>query len=182
MAERERDEEKEEGKPTLSPEQRIEKLEKSKKLSLILIILLSVFSTAALAGVGYLLITSGDDRPDQNKAKLEAMSNTVTGMANIQREGRELYLQSQLLQAKTEQLLAEADVNNFAKLRQILADQEQNYGQFIRSLEQGMYELSRMVRGSRTWYDVYKEDLDKILSSSDERTRKLEAMAPKATK
>ncbi|MCW8885482.1 MAG: hypothetical protein OQK12_09545 [Motiliproteus sp.] len=178
MAEKDRDEEQDEGQSPLTPEQRIAKLEKSKTLSLILIVVLAVFSITSLAGIGYLFMSSGDDRPGQNQAKITAMDAKLLEMEKIVNEGKGLYLQSQLLQAKTEQLLSEADINNFANLRQILAEQEQNYSQFIRTLEQGMYELSRMVRGSRTWYDVYKEDLDKILKKSSDRTNRLEGMKP----
>ncbi|OMH38299.1 hypothetical protein [Motiliproteus sp. MSK22-1] len=176
MAGKEQDEERDEGKPSLSPEERIAKLEKGKTLSLILIIVLFVFSTLQLAGIGYLLMAPSDTRPGENAAKLAMFEEKFLEIQKEHRESQKLYLQSKLLQEKLDKVLAEANTHNYANLRVLLAAQEQSYGDFIRSLQQGMYEISRMVRGSRTWYEVYKEDLDKILQASDARKAAIEGM------
>ena len=174
MAGKEQDDERDEGKSNLSPEERIAKLEKGKMLSLTLIIVLFVFSILQLAGIGYLLMAPSDTRPGENTAKLAAFEEKFLEIQKEHRESQKLYLQSKLLQGKLDKVLAEANTNNYATLRVMLAAQEQSYSDFIRSLQQGMYELSRMVRGSRTWYEVYKEDLDKILQGSDARKAAIE--------
>jgi len=179
MADKDRDEEGEAQEVSLSPEQRIAKLEKGKLISLILIILLMVFSILQMAAIGYLLTVPTDERPAENVLKIAEFENKLLAMDDIQREAQKTYLQSQVIQSKIDKVLAEADIHNYANMRKILVEQEQNYGNFIRSLQQGMYEISRMVRGSRTWYEVYKEELDIILQGSSARLTKLEEESKK---
>ena len=54
-----------------------------------------------------------------------------------------------------------------------MVGQEASYQQFITALQQGMYDISRMVKGSRTWYEVYKEDLNLVIRDSKEREQQL---------
>ncbi len=178
MADKERDDDRGEETPSLTPEQRIAKLEKGRTLSLVLIVVLAVLSIVELAGLGYLMMAPDDQRPGQNVTRITSIEESVRELQTAQSQAQQLVLQSQLLQAKLDQVLTEADINNFANLRKILSDQERSYSNFIRTLQQGMYEISHMVRGSRTWYEVYKEDLDKILQTSSGRLTRLEAIKP----
>jgi hypothetical protein len=172
------DEDIDDSTPGLSPEERISKLEKGKTLHLIVIILLAVFSITQMAGIGYLMISSPVSDIEANKSEFAALNAQVFELEKAQNKTDQLIIRNKALEEKIDRVLAEANIDNFANLRSMLASQEENHAEFIIALEQGMYELSRMVRGSRTWYEVYKEELDKVVEDSKARSAKLAMMAP----
>lgn len=175
----ERDDNEEETKGTLSPEERISKLEKNKSRSLIIIAALLFFSLIQFAGIGYLLIKSGKDpKIEENTVQLATLDARVLELQKAGDEAKQIMLQNELLKAKLDKVLEQASIHNYAKLRSTMVDQEISYMKFIEALQQGMYELSRMVRGSRTWFEVYKEELDKVLTESEVRIAKIEGEGP----
>lgn len=62
------------------------------------------------------------------------------------------------------------------KMNQTLQEQEQTWRAFVRALKDGMFDLSRMVAGSRTWLDEYNDRLDRVLASSVAREQQLQEM------
>lgn len=171
---------KEESSPQLSPEERIAQLEKSKKLSWILIIVLAVFSLAQTGGLAFLLLQPADNRAAENSVTLAALDAEVVELQKQQNEAERLILQNQLLETKLDEVLANANIDNYRTLRLLFIEQEKNHVQFLAALQRGMYELSRMVRGSRTWFDVYKEELDLIMEQSRHRIEELQQPNPES--
>lgn len=163
----------------LSPEERIEKLEKGKKLSSILIYALLFLCVVQFAGLGFLFATTGKDpRIEENTVNVATLDAKVLELQKADNKAQQILLQNDILKTKLDQVLAEANIHNYANLRSTMVDQEVSYMKFIQALEQGMYEISRMVRGSRTWYEVYKEELDKITQGSEARIAKIEGQGP----
>ncbi len=175
----ESEEKTEEQKPQLSPEERIAKLEKGKTLSLILIIVLLVFSIVQFAGIGYLMVSvSKDPKIEENTVQLATLDAKLLELQKSQNKAEQIVLQNEVLKTQMDKLLQQANVHNYAKLRSTMVDQEISYLQFLEALQQGMYELSRMVRGSRTWYEVYKEELDAVIEDGEARIAKIEGNSP----
>ena len=77
------------------------------------------------------------------------------------------------LEGKLDRIMATIQLNNFNSIRELMVEQEDSYQQFMVVLQQGMYDMSRMVPGSRTWYEVYKGDLDLVIEDSKKRHERL---------
>lgn len=63
------------------------------------------------------------------------------------------------------------------KMNGMLQAQEQAFRTFARNLKDGMYDLSRMVAGSRTWLDEYNQRIDQALAESSAREARLKEIA-----
>lgn len=63
-----------------------------------------------------------------------------------------------------------------ATFQQTLIEQEQSYQQFLSALKLGMFDLAKMVQGSRTWLDVYNDKLDDAQDLSELREKKLQRL------
>lgn len=60
-----------------------------------------------------------------------------------------------------------------ATFQQTLIEQEQSYQEFLSTLKLGMFDLAKMVQGSRTWLDVYNDKLDDAQDASELREKTL---------
>lgn len=162
--------------PAVSDAERIARLEKRVKLQTLLVIALFVFCVILLGGLGTLFLSGGDSRPDENRAQLEAHEQRFTELNSALKKAESFNLQAQVLEAKIERILGQGQLNNFSTVRKLALEQEASHQQFLKALKQGMLDLSRMVRGSRTWYDFYAEQIDELLAGSDRRERELKAL------
>jgi hypothetical protein len=63
-----------------------------------------------------------------------------------------------------------------ATFQQTLIEQEQSYQEFLSTLKLGMYDLAKMVQGSRTWLDVYNDKLDDVHNLSEQREKTLKRL------
>lgn len=175
-----KDDNEENGESQLTPEERIAKLEKGKKLSTILVFVLLFFSVLQFAGLGVLFVLSGKDpKTQENTVLLATLDAKVLELQKQDNKANQIMLQNEILETKLDKIIAEANIHNYATLRSSMIDQEINNMRFLEALQRGMYELSRMVRGSRTWYEVYKEELDLLIASSEARIAKIEGQGPK---
>ncbi len=162
----------------LTPEQRIEKLEKQRSTNLVIIGVLSFVMVIQLGLLSYSLISNSASQVPDNSVEISELREDISRMQIAFKKAESFYLQNQILETKLDRALNDVSMNNFATLRTLLQSQEENYVQFTKALQLGMYELSRMVRGSRTWFEVYKEELDAILRDSSQRLRTLQGMKP----
>ncbi|WP_207063594.1 hypothetical protein [Motiliproteus sp. SC1-56] len=162
----------------LTPEQRIEKLEKGRTLNLILICVLGFFSLLQLGAIAAMFLTSGDQRPDRNADAIANLEHRIERLRDSSQSIEGFRLEAGVLNDKLDRVLNQTDLNNFAVLRALMIEREEDHTRFIEALQQGMYDLSRMLRGSRTWYEVYKEDLDRVLQNSRNRLVELKGMTP----
>lgn len=65
-----------------------------------------------------------------------------------------------------------------AAFQRNMIEQEQSYQNFLAALKLGMFDLAKMVQGSRTWLDVYNEKLDDAQALSRQREKNLQRLAP----
>lgn len=63
-----------------------------------------------------------------------------------------------------------------ATFQKTLIEQEQSYQEFLVAMKVGMFDLAKMVQGSRTWLDVYNEKLDDAQDWSELREKELESI------
>lgn len=61
--------------------------------------------------------------------------------------------------------------------QQNLIEQEQSYQSFLATLKLGMFDLAKMVQGSRTWLDVYNDKLDEAQRLSSQREQNLQRLS-----
>lgn len=66
------------------------------------------------------------------------------------------------------------DSSNASAFKALMLEQEQSYQRHLTALKQGMRDLARMVPGSRTWLEIYDEQMDEALSESRARMNRLE--------
>lgn len=176
MAEKGKDkskgEEDEKAQP-LSPEERIAKLEKGRLINWIILGVLLL--TVLIEGV-FLVLSAGpasDPRITESTQRLEALQTEVNRLKNAYDAAETFNDNALRLEGKLDRIMTTIQLNNFSALRKLMVEQEGSYQQFITALQQGMYDLSKMIKGSRTWYEVYKDDLDLVIGDSKGRAAQL---------
>ncbi|ASP38368.1 hypothetical protein CHH28_06600 [Bacterioplanes sanyensis] len=68
------------------------------------------------------------------------------------------------------------DSSNATAFKRILLEQERSYQTHLRALKDGMRDLARMVPGSRTWLEIYNEQMDEALLQSRDRQKYLQSL------
>ncbi len=69
-----------------------------------------------------------------------------------------------------------------AIIQDVLVNQQQDYGRFLKILDDGMISLAQMVRGNREWTKKYSEKMKRAQHISEQRIREikdLEVASPK---
>jgi hypothetical protein len=152
----------------LSDEQRISLLEgkvgKNRTViiivAVIMVIVLSVSFTVLIiklfnADEPYVLLSSFDEQIaviDAMQMKIDKQASTIGTLSLT-------YQQSQV-----------------ATFQQTMIEQERSYQEFLSALKMGMFDLAKMVQGSRTWLDVYNDKLDDAKDLSILREEKLKSL------
>lgn len=160
-----------------------ESLEKKKiRISLVGVLLgvLGFFSLLQSIAIVYLLLSQKvDPQVVRNAGNISELRSELKSIEKVTESAAAYNRHAQVLEQRIDRVLNRTDLNNYAEVRQLILEQEQSYQQFITALQQGMYDLARMVKGSRTWYDVYKEELDRVVESSKARHQRLSDLQAK---
>ncbi|GAA3971393.1 hypothetical protein [Allohahella marinimesophila] len=151
----------------LTPEQRIALLEKSlgtNRIILLVVALLLVVSLAASVAILFFGQTSTLDADDPVAPAEAALSLDQRQMAekvdaNLTRFDERL--------SRMELILQRTNTGRFAD---ILLEQEKDKQQFALGAKEAITDLARMVPGSRTWLELYSEQIDKGVERSKART------------
>jgi len=169
---KDKDDENNEAQP-LSPEERIAKLEKGRNINWIImgVLLLLII----VQGVFLVIYSTQGSDPliAENSQRVEALQQELNKLQTAYEATQTLNDNALRLEGKLERIITTIQLNNFSSLRKLMVEQEGSYQQFITALQQGMYDLSKMVKGSRTWYEVYKDDLDLVIGDSKGRAQQL---------
>lgn len=72
------------------------------------------------------------------------------------------------------------DSSHATAFQRTLLEQERHYQMHLTALKDGMRDLARMVPGSRTWLDMYNEQMDTALRHSRQRQERLETLQTNA--
>ncbi|WP_020410638.1 hypothetical protein [Hahella ganghwensis] len=121
-----------------------------------------------------------------------AILSTLEGDAESASAGEIIELRAEVKELKAELLKSQAQVaslnESIPQLRtalqnssaptfqRLLLQQEESYQEFLKGLKEGMYDLARMVPGSRTWLELYSERMDKATTLSQDRERQLKRL------
>ena len=169
MAEKQKENEAE----PLSPEQRIELLEKkvgSNKLVLLMLALLIIVAISVSVTVVVFNVATSDD---EDVASHEVVVAAQQEIAQLKEQM--LLMDSRMAKLKADLEQQEAKLMNSGNrvLQVSMIEQEQNYQIFLSTLRSAVYDLAHMVRGSRSWLELYSEQIDQAAASSAQREQRL---------
>lgn len=152
----------------LSEGQRISLLERMVSFNRKIVILLVVLSIVGLTALSTLGIVSLLDK--------NAGYATESQLALIQKENEALRLQMAGLETSLVKYHTAMDASEASGFKAILLDQERSYQTHLSALKQGMRDLAKMIPGSRTWLEIYDEQMDLALKESRQRIQELTAI------
>ncbi len=149
----------------LSDEQRISQLEDKvgKNRTVIMIVALTLVVILSVSLTVLILKLMRADEPyvprsafEEQKVEMKALQDVVKKQQHVIEDLKLTYKQSQV-----------------SVFRNTLVEQEQSYQEYLATMKLGMFDLAKMVQGSRTWLDLYKEKLDDGIALSKEREKRL---------
>lgn len=156
------------------------KRQKKQLLSLAALCVISVSS--ALLALG-LLITRSEPEPPVEVLSNEELLDLREQLADLDTRYVGLLEQSKQNQGHLETLsqqVAAMDINDernaVFRVQKLLARQEQDFQNFLGTLEGGLYNFHMMIPHSRGWWDDYKADLLEVVALSQARERDVEAL------
>ena len=152
----------------LSEGQRIALLERTVSFNrkvVIVLIVLSVVGLSALSTLGIVSLLK-EDVAYAKAAELELVT----------KENEALRIQMAAFEKSLVQYRKIMDTSQASGFKEILLDQEQSYQTHLSALKQGMRDLAKMMPGSRTWLEMYDEQMDIALEESRQRVQKLAAI------
>ncbi|UZE95652.1 hypothetical protein [Alkalimarinus alittae] len=171
MAEKDKAEEQEE----LSEEQRISMLEKSVTANKVVLLILALTLIIAISVTLTTMIISSMSE-DGALGEQEAFIQIQLELTTL----KEQVAAQQATITKSEQAYAALkgllDNSSAPTFQRILLQQEKSYQEFIKSMKSGMYDLAHMVPGSRTWLELYTEQMNSAVSLSQQRERDLKRL------
>lgn len=160
--------------------QRVEvSLQFQKRLIILLgavsVILLSSFATGALMlqrkpAHPAALVTSGDETGTES-------SELRKRLAAVEQDLETSRLELAAMTETLERMHVIEKTDQVTKLNEVLQQQERAYRDFLRNLKDGMFDLSRMVAGSRTWLDEYNQRLDQAIAEGKAREARLQELS-----
>ena len=175
------------GEP-ISAEQRLELLEKGRRLDRILLFILAAVLAMTLAswltiGLFGLFGQSGEQAEDSGAKQIQSLQEQAAALQKqvaeleqqVAQQGQQL---STLHSSKPVAPLSSGD--NRAVQQQVahtLIGQEQSFQHSLAALKNGMRDLAGMIAGSRSWLSDYQEALDKQVGESQARAQRLQQWA-----
>lgn len=152
----------------LSDEQRISLLEGKvgKNRTVITIVALTMIVILSVSLTVLLLKLLRVDEPYVSSTNFEEQKMVILALQEDLKEQKETIAAMSLTYQQSEA----------ATFQQTLIEQEQSYQDFLSALKLGMFDLAKMVQGSRTWLDVYNDKLDDAQNLSELREKKLKRL------
>lgn len=145
----------------LTEEQRIARLERKvgqNRLLLTIVALVIVIGLSVSITIAIIKVL----RVDEPYAK-------VGELEQQQEQLQTLMAKLETMDSRVAQLESNYQLSSAADIKATLVKQEQSYRQFLAAMQTGMVDLAKMVTGSRTWLDIYSEQLDEVIEASEER-------------
>lgn len=160
---------KQEAEP-LTEEQRIAKLEKNLGTSktvmmvvaLLMVMVISVGVTAFVVFVG----KGSSKQGNELTAQVSALQEEIT---SLQAKLEEQALQLNDLKTSVPELSKQINNSGNGVIISLLSEQEESNQIVLNAARSSIYDLAHMVPGSRTWLEVYSEQIDLALAHSKNR-------------
>jgi cell division protein FtsB len=171
--EKERSKESESGEEEMTEAQRLTLLEKAMSMNrvfLVLLALLLIVSLSVTITLALLSAFSDNDVSAATAAELDALKQQI---AQLQQDNKTLSTQVAAMSTDLPKLSAAVANSSAPAFQRVLIQQEESYQEFLRAMKEGMYDLARMIPGSRTWLELYNEKMDRTLQMSQTRQRDL---------
>lgn len=149
----------------LTEEQRISLLESKvgKNRTVITIVALTLIVILSVSFTILILKLLKADEPYVANSKYEQQVEVVEALT-------EEVKQQQLL---IDHLTLTYQKSQVASFQTTLIEQEQSYQAFLSTMRLGMFDLAKMVQGSRTWLDIYNDKLEDAQDLSKAREKAL---------
>jgi hypothetical protein len=161
----------------LSEEQRIALLEKnvsSNKVILLIVALILIITISVAITTGIVNVLSSNDQPQIKLTDFQSAQKEIADLKKVVTIQNEKITQLVKAYPELKTLLVNSSAPSFQK---ILLEQENSYQEFLTSMKSGMYDLAHMVPGSRTWLEMYNEQMNKAITQSQKRSRELEKIS-----
>lgn len=149
----------------LTEEQRISLLENKvgKNRTVITIVALTLIVILSVSFTILILKLLKADEPYVANSKFEQQVEVIESL-------KEEVKQQQLLIDHLTLTYQKSQVANF---QTTLIEQEKSYQAFLSTMKLGMFDLAKMVQGSRTWLDIYNDKLEEAQDLSKAREKAL---------
>jgi chromosome segregation ATPase len=172
------------GEP-ISAEQRLELLEKGRRLDRILLFILAAVLAMTLASWLTIGVLGQSGEQEENSGAKQILSVQEQAIAlqkqlaaleqQVAQQGQQLSI---LQSSKPAAPLSSGDNRAVQQqVAQTLIDQEQSFQHSLGALKNGMRDLAGMIAGSRSWLSDYQEALDKQVGESQARAQRLQQWA-----
>lgn len=137
------------------------------KMLLTALVALVVMVTAALLTVGLLIVLQREPAPEPAKhSDLEA----------LQVRTEDLESRIRVYEASFEIYRKSLEISDPAVFQQVLLKQEESYQLHLKTLKQGMVELSDLLPDSQGWMEDYGGQMDEAIRQSQARVAELRAI------
>lgn len=146
----------------MNEEQRIARLERKvghNRLVLTIVALILVVGLSVSITIGILKALQADVAYATQK-EFEA----------LQEKNAALLVRIEASEKALEQLNENYQNGDAARILKVLRQQEISYREFLQIMKTGMVDLAKMVPGSRTWLDIYHDQIDEVVEDSQQRT------------
>ncbi|MBE0483660.1 MAG: hypothetical protein IBX52_09180 [Bacterioplanes sp.] len=161
-----------EAEESLTEGQRLELLEKQMETNRLMMMVLAVLALIGLS-VGLTMAVVKLFEPSVTYADSRDIKRIEADLAQVIEAANQFQLDAE----RYRELL---DSSHATAFQRTLLEQERNYQLHLTALKDGMRDLARMVPGSRTWLDMYNEQMDTALRISRQRQERLEALQTNA--
>ncbi|RMF19884.1 MAG: hypothetical protein D6758_00825 [Gammaproteobacteria bacterium] len=160
---------------TLSEVQRIQMLEKSMSLNRIILLFLAILAIVSLSvSITWVLLSAtGEDPTPRLQEQISALQEEN---AALKADLAALKDQIEPVSSELAKLRGLVQNSSAPAFQALLIEQEKSIQEFLKALKTGMYDLARMVPGSRTWLDIYGQQMDNALRQSIGRMRQLQRL------
>ncbi|MCD8522957.1 MAG: hypothetical protein LRY66_16530 [Saccharospirillaceae bacterium] len=155
----------EEGEEELSEAQRLAMLEDTVSTNRVVLMIMAVLAVIAIS-VAVTIAVVKVMQPDVTYVDSKSFAKLERDV-EILKEAAIAHEQN-LLDTRT--IL---DSSNATAFKALMLEQEKSYQLHLNALKQGMRDLARMVPGSRTWLDIYDEQMNEALAESRARMNRL---------
>lgn len=150
---------------SLTEEERIAVLEGAVRSNRLLL-LVGAATLALVAFVAIALVVMQLMNPPSSFAAADSYQKIKQEIQQIESNNKDWY-------EKVETLRLDLNNSQAAVFKTLLAEQEEGYQLHMKALKQGMRDLAHMIPGSRTWLEIYNEQIDKAVALSEARLKKL---------
>ena len=159
----------------LSEEQRISLLEKSVTTNKVVLLILALILIVGISVTLTVMIISGMS-DEESLVGQEAFVQVQQELTQLNQQIVEQQATITKLEKDYTGLQGLLENSSAPTFQKVLLQQEASYQNFIKSMKSGMYDLAHMVPGSRTWLELYNEQMNTAMQLSQNRERELKRL------